>query len=157
MEQKNILVAYYSRTGNTRVVAKKIAQQTNGDLDEIYDTKKRKGPKGFVIGAKDARLKRLTEITTQRAPSKYDLVYIGTPVWAGTMTPAVRTYLTQNCKCLPKVAFFLTTRVTGKEKTFEDMSDICGQEPAGTLAVTEKELKHTDWLQSVQEFVSRTT
>jgi len=33
------LVAYYSRTGNTRFVAEKIAEQLNADLCEVIDKK----------------------------------------------------------------------------------------------------------------------
>jgi len=36
------LVAYYSRTGNTKFVAEKIAEQLDADLCEVVDKKNRK-------------------------------------------------------------------------------------------------------------------
>ena len=44
------LVVYYSRTGNTKVVAEKIANQLNADISEIIDRKNRKGRLVFLTG-----------------------------------------------------------------------------------------------------------
>ena len=44
------LVVYYSRTGNTRFAAEKIAKNLNADLCEILDKKNRKGKFVFLTG-----------------------------------------------------------------------------------------------------------
>ncbi|MFH2027554.1 MAG: hypothetical protein ABIJ08_00305 [Nanoarchaeota archaeon] len=86
------LITYYSRTGTTRKVANEIAVQLGCDTDEIIDKTKRSGPLGYITSGRDAMKKSLTEIETKKDPSQYDLVIIGTPIWAWTMAPAIRTY-----------------------------------------------------------------
>jgi len=44
------LVAYYSRTGNTKKVAVEIAKNLKADIDEIIDKKDRSGMIGWIIG-----------------------------------------------------------------------------------------------------------
>lgn len=40
------VVIYYSRTGNAKFIAEKIAQEVNADIEAIVDKKKRTGPVG---------------------------------------------------------------------------------------------------------------
>jgi flavodoxin len=127
-----VLVTYYSRTGNTRKVAEKIAKILKADLDEIKDLTDRSGPKGWLFGGRDASRKYPTEIRYKKDPKDYDLVVIGTPIWAWTVTPAVRTYLSQ--KKFPKVAFFATCGGSGIEKTFEEMERL-SKKPVAKLGL----------------------
>ena len=41
-------------------------------------------------------------------PTDYDLIIIGQPVWAGSPTPAIRTYLNKNDLSGKKVALFFS-------------------------------------------------
>lgn len=103
-----ILVAYYSRTGNTRKASQIIANTLNADVDEIMDKKSRKGILGFLRAGYDATRGNTTEITYTKDPENYDIVIIGSPVWNGRVTPAVRTYLIRNKEKMKKAAFFIT-------------------------------------------------
>jgi flavodoxin len=61
-----------------------------------------------------------TEIAqTKRTPTDYDLIIIGQPVWAGSPTPAIRTYLNKNDLSGRKVALFFSDSNLGQavEKT----------------------------------------
>jgi flavodoxin len=107
------LVVYYSRTGNAKFVAETIAATIGADTEEIIDLKKRGGPLGFISGGKDATQGKETEIApTKRSPKDYDLIILGTPVWASAPTPAIRTYINQNDLAGQKIALFFTA---GKE------------------------------------------
>lgn len=70
-------------------------------------------------------------------PSGYDLVVVGTPIWAWTVSAPVRAYLSKNRDKLKKVAFFCTGINRGT--TFSEMEALCGKRPVATLLVEEKE------------------
>ena len=62
------------------------------------------------MGGKDATRKNQTEIAqTTKTPQDYDLIVIGTPIWAWSPTPAVRTYIQKNNLAGKKVALFYTS------------------------------------------------
>ena len=103
------LVVYYSRTGNARFVAETIAAEVGADIEEVVDLKKRSGVLGYLSGGSDARRGKETEIApTTKLPAIYDLIIVGTPVWAGRPTPAILTYLKKNDLSEKKVALFFT-------------------------------------------------
>jgi flavodoxin len=136
------LIVYYSRTGITKKAAEGLAGQLAADVEEIVDLKDRSGALGYLAGGKDATLKKLTEIGPGNAQvEQYDLVVVGTPVWAFTMAPAVRTWLTQNAKAIKQVAMFCTMGGSGAERTFRDMEGVCGKEPVVSLSLVDKDIK----------------
>lgn len=144
------LVVYYSKTGNTRKVGKLLAKKLKSDIDEIIDKTDRKGIKGWLFGGRDAMQKNITEVKFSKNPKKYDLAVIGTPVWAFTVSPAVRTYLLKNK--FKKVAFFLTYDSTGAERAFSEMQK-CSKNPIATLALTKNELSSDNlFIKKVDDF-----
>ena len=144
MGEKKILIAFYSRTGNVRKVAQVMAEAATSadtaatvDVEEIIDKKDRSGARGAVGGGRDAMLKRAADIEEPKHdPSGYDVVIIGTPVWAWTMAPAVRAYISRQKGRLPSVAFFAIAASSGADKTVERMTELAGKEPRATLALT---------------------
>lgn len=148
------LVVYYSRTGNTRRVARRIANGLEADVEEIEDSKDRDGVIGFLKGGKDSLFRNRTELEElTKMPRDYDLILVGTPVWAGTACPAVLTWLERFSDDLGDAGFFLTTRTTGKEKTFTEMAEVSGATPHKTLAITASEIKSGEWVPPTEEFV----
>lgn len=94
-----ILLVYYSLDGNTDFVAQTIARQTGADIIRVHQTKE--PPEGFgryLVGGREALSKRYVEIYSYRDldPQDYDTIILGTPVWAGTFAPALKTYLKQH-------------------------------------------------------------
>lgn len=151
-----ILVVYYSRTGTTKTVGTAIAEQLAADAEEIEDKKKRGGILGFFGGGKDSFRKHLTTIgNAVHSPSDYDVVVIGTPVWAASIAPAVRTYISQCEGRLPKVAFFLTTGGSGIDRTFRHMAALCGKEPVAVLGLRAREVKKGDPAELVRAFAEK--
>jgi flavodoxin len=115
------LVVYYTRTGNARFAAETIAAEIGADVEEIMDMKKRSGAIGWLSGGSDARRGKETEIApTKKSPADYDLIIVGTPVWASRPTPAVTTYLKKNDLSSKKVALFFTQG--GKKPTAIDQT-----------------------------------
>jgi len=114
------LVVYYTRTGNTKFAAETIAAEIGADIEEVVDLKNRQGKLAFISSGRDAMQGKETEIAqTKRTPTDYDLIIIGQPVWAGSPTPAIRTYLNKNDLSGKKVALFFSDVGLGKavEKT----------------------------------------
>ncbi len=111
---------YYSRTGKTKFVAEKIALELKAEIEEIVDLKNRTGLLGFLRAGYDATLGNETEIgETKKSPSDFDLILIGTPVWNGRPTPAIRTYLKKNDLAGKKIAIFCTDEGMENEKAME--------------------------------------
>ncbi len=151
------LVVFYSRTGNTRSVAQEVSKLIDADVEEIHDTKNRKGIIGFILSGMDARRKGRAKLRErEKDPSLYDLVIIGTPVWAYNISTPVRTYIDDNKSCFRNVAFFCTSGSSDSKyalRVFSDMKDLCGKEPVALLNLAAGELKG-EYTAKVKEFAS---
>lgn len=88
-----VLVAFYSRTGNTKFVAKKLAEQLDADLCEVKDKKNRKGRLTFLTGGYAAKMEKLTDIEVIKLIEDYDVVIVGSLVWAAKIAPTIRKIL----------------------------------------------------------------
>lgn len=107
MYAAKVLVVFYSRTGTTRRAASALAEMLNADVEEIVVTRSRAGPFGYLRSLVEAINRKPAEIVApKRDPSAYDLVVIGSPVWAGCVSSPMRAYLDANQRRLPRVAFF---------------------------------------------------
>ena len=135
------LVVFYSRTGTTKKVAEKLADKLSAESEEIIDTLDRSGIMGFLYSGRDAMRRRLTKIEApQKNPADFDLVIIGTPIWAWNVSAPVRTYLTQQREKLPQVAFFCTMGGSGYKKVFREMYKIIRKKPKAFLYLTTQEV-----------------
>ncbi len=104
-----ILVIFYSLDGNTRFIAKNIAEKTGADLQELC-LKKKVYPKGFfkyLYGGKDVIFKATPELLPlDKDPSSYDILFIGTPVWAGTYSAPLNSLFSLTSIKDKKIALF---------------------------------------------------
>lgn len=95
-ETSNILVAYFSHTGNTEVIAGMIAEQTGGDLFHVETTTVYPEEYNDLIAQArqeqddDARPELASAVADMDA---YDTVFIGYPNWWGTMPMTMFTFL----------------------------------------------------------------
>lgn len=150
------LVVYYSRTGITRTVAQYVAEALDADIEELIDTKNRKGPLGFVVAGKDAALKKFVPIEPPKYnPNQYDLVVIGSPVWANTMSSAVRAYLTEHGKEIRSAALLSTTHSSGVEESQRDMRDMLSCEVIAAAGFRQKNVKRGEHIAALDAFISQ--
>jgi flavodoxin len=148
------LVVFYSRTGNTKRIAKAVSDGLQCDLEELVDTKARGGLLGYIKSGRDAGACKETEIgEIRKSPGEYDVVILGTPVWAGKMAPAIRTYINRSRDQLKGVAFVCTSGSGRPQKAFSGMEEICGQTPVATLSVSTKDVKNEQVSEAVRTFV----
>ena len=90
------LVIYYSFEGNTRLMAESMAQAIHADLLPLVPKKEleSKGFSKYLWGGGQVMMKRKPALMPfQVNPLEYDLILIGTPVWAWTFSPPVATLL----------------------------------------------------------------
>lgn len=97
-KKPKVLVLYYSQTSNTKAVAQEIATKMGADLEEIIPLKPYDGDFQATIDRclEEREHNVVTEIQPLKAKlMKYDIIFIGYPVWFGTFAPPVATFLDQ--------------------------------------------------------------
>jgi flavodoxin len=94
---------------------------------------------------------------TKRSPADYDLVVIGTPIWAWSPTPAIRTYIAKNDLSGKKVALFFTQdsdkpAAIEKTKALLPNADIVGELTVVRVLANkgDAEKKIADWCSTLK-------
>jgi len=120
------LVLYYSYEGHTKKVAEVIAKEISADIEGVKPIKemKTKGFGKFLWGGSQVVMKKKPELKPLNVnPDDYDIVFVGTPVWAFTYAPPVKTILETGILKNKKVAFFYTHE-GGAGKTEENAKNV---------------------------------
>lgn len=120
-----ILIAFFSLTGNTRLIARDIQKMTGGDLFEIRPVH---GYGPDFDGAVEQARRELRE--NARPPLKetvsdirsYDVVFVGFPNWVGTMPMPVFTFLEGHDLAGKTIVPFCTHGTSGPSNTFRDLA-----------------------------------
>lgn len=156
MDDIKMLVIFYSRTGNTRKIAESISKSFNCDIEEIKEKESRKGIFKNIIEIKDAILGNEADICKcEKDPSEYDVVIIGTPVWASHVTPAIRTYISKNKDKIKCAAFFNThgtEKIKISTKVFKDLEKIIVKKPKALMDISKVEIKNEDYKKKIEIF-----
>jgi flavodoxin len=129
-------VVYFSLEGNTKHVAEKIGKELDADVIPLipanpYPTGK---SSKFFWGGKSATFKEKPKLQPyQFDANAYDVIILGTPIWAGTFAPPLRTFLRDNKLEEKRVALFACCSGGGTEKGFMQMGN---QMPRATVIST---------------------
>lgn len=103
------LILFYSLQGSTRKVAQYLSQELDIPMEEIK-LKKDFKPQGFskyVLGGSQAVMGSKPPILPVKSDlTKYDTIILGSPVWAGRFTPAIKTLLEKGRLKNKKIFFF---------------------------------------------------
>jgi len=118
------LIVFYTRTGNTRLVAETIRNEFDCDLQEIKDLKDRTGIKGFIVGMIDVKTKKSTRINPEKVDlDEYDLIIICSPTWGMRLTPAITEFMKSADYKNKKVFVVAVASMEMKAKTFKRIGD----------------------------------
>ena len=123
------LIVYYTLEGNTHYAAKKIASLLDADMLRIkpVQTYPRKGFRKFLWGGKSAVMAETPELEPYTFDaSAYDRIVFGFPVWAGNVTPPLRTFIKENDLSGKRFAAFACQSGAGAEKAFEKLKTALG-------------------------------
>lgn len=107
----NILCLCYSRSGKTKKAMEEIAAGLNAEVVSFTDGEDYSGVGGFLWAGKTAMRRKtlpIKDFETKKPLSEYDLVIIGTPVWAGRCATPVRGLLKRRGLEMCRVAYVLT-------------------------------------------------
>lgn len=122
----------WSPAGNTRFAAQTIAKKSGADIFEI----KAETPycSDFQKCCDEAKPECYGKTLRPIKPiegldlAKYDLVFVGTPNWWGTMAPPVRTWVSQSKDALKgkKVCLFQTHGGGGMQRVGKEFAEVIG-------------------------------
>lgn len=119
------LVVYYSLEGHTKSLAEAIAQAIGADLLQITpkDDIPTSGFFRYLKGGSQVMKKaKPVLLPVGIAPEAYDLLFIGSPVWAGYYAPALRSLFDKWQLKDKKIALFTSHR-GGKGKALEQLAE----------------------------------
>jgi flavodoxin len=134
------LIVYYSRTGKTRSAAQEMAKILDADLEAIFDTTPRGGLMGYLRSGLEGMMRWKASISPpSNDPREYDLLIIGTPLWAGRMSSPVRAYLHRFHSGLPPVALVCTASGGSAEDAATDLERTFTIEPLAAICLSEEE------------------
>jgi flavodoxin len=118
------LIIYYSWTGKTEIVAKAIAKTLNADIRKIEEVKERKGFFGFINGGYCAIKEKSSEIKSMDFNlDNYDIVFLGTPVWASKPAPAINAFVSKAKFNDKKVIVFVTMGSNSNKSAIKVLTD----------------------------------
>jgi len=148
------LVVYYSRTGITKRIAEEISNLINCDVEELVDKENRSGIIGYIKSGYEAARNKKTQIETPKHDiANYDLLIIGTPVWAGKMAVPIKTYIDQNMDKIPNMACFCTCGSSGIEGTLKGIAESAKVTPLASFGLKSSEIKSGSYSSVIEKFV----
>jgi len=159
-KENKILVAYFSRTGNTEVIANLIHESVGGDIFKIVTVDPY--PTDYNACVEQARKELESNYRPKLATrvenmESYDVIFLGYPNWCGTMPMAVFTFLEEYNFSGKTIIPFCTHEGSGLGNSVRDIARLC---PNSTLldglairgsnvrsAQTQKDV--ADWLRKI--------
>ena len=153
-----VLVVYYSRTGHTRRIAQELAARCGGDSEEIRDPTNRAGMFGFLRSALEALRGKPAPIAAATADAaRYDLVVLGTPVWASHVSSPMRGFVQAHKVHFKRIALFCTQGGNGGPKVLAEMAALCGKDAVATLVLNEADIANARYGQQLDAFAAAIT
>ncbi|GFP77375.1 flavodoxin family protein [Clostridium fungisolvens] len=157
------LVIFYSLEGDTKFIAETISKELDGNITEIKPVKQipTGGFRKYLWGGKQVMFKDKPDIEPINEDfSKYDLIILGTPVWASRFAPVFNTFLEKNKIENKKIALFCCHGGGKEGKTFVDFKEkLKGNDFVGEIAFEDplkkdKEgslLRAKQWIRAIKE------
>lgn len=155
------IVVYYSLEGNTEYVANLINKYTGADVLKLDPIKEypQGNVKKYLWGGKSVvfgETPKLAEYDFK--PENYDVIIIGTPIWADSYAPPIKTFIAENDLSNKKVAIFACHTLGSADKCFDKLyRELLNSEIVARLSLKnpgENPSKQNE--QKIEEFCIRT-
>lgn len=122
-----IALIYYSLTGNTEYIAKKISNKISVDLYKIQVVSEypKNGFKKFLYCGKSAVFEENILIKCDCDLDKYNYIILGTPIWASNITPTLRSFINKNFNSFnnKRISVFLSFSGGGEKRTLNKLKE----------------------------------
>ncbi len=125
---QNILIVYFSHSGNTRAIAEEIRSKTGGDIVELKTVKPYPDDYDTVVDmAKKEKTEHARPAISTELPdlAKYDTVFLGFPNWWGTIPMAYYTLLEKYDLGSRTVIPFVTHGGSAFGSSVQDLKRLC--------------------------------
>ena len=154
-----VLVAYFSRTGNTRKLATMIHAGVGGDLFEIqtvvpypsdYEAVKAQASREQETGFRPALKGKVVNFDA------YRVIFLGYPIWWAKIPPPIASFLLENSFSGKTIVPFCTHQGSHFGQTLSDLRKLCPQATVlDGLAVWGRDADNahqevSQWLQTVK-------
>ena len=151
---EDILIVYFSRTGNTARAARLIQAQIGGDIFEIqpsesypesYSATTQRAQREISAGALPAIEEDVENLTD------YEIIFVGYPIWWDTTPPVVNTFLSGHNFAGKTMIPFCTSGGSGIQGSLSNINRYC----AGANILSGRDLGGADeaeiqqWLASI--------
>ena len=129
-DSERIAVVYFSGTGNTKAIAEMIAEETDADIFEIvpaqtyteddldYNDENCRANKEQNDDAARPEISNDLGATTE-----YDVIYLGHPIWWGTVPRILQTYLENYDLSGATIYTFCTSGGSSIDRSLSDLRD----------------------------------
>lgn len=127
---EKILIAYFSHSGNTGVIANQICEFVGGDIFEIetvnvYPTNYNAVVK---VAGQEQKSNHRPELKAKvQNLDSYEVIFVGYPNWWGTMPMAVFTFLEEYDFSRKTIIPFCTHEGSGLGRSAKDIANLCPQ------------------------------
>ncbi|MBP0593414.1 flavodoxin family protein [Paraburkholderia sp. LEh10] len=139
------LVVYYSRGGRTRRIAEMLASELGADIEPICERSlgvARGRGRGYVRSLVDAWLRRRIDLLPARHDvSSYDVVVVGSAVWASHASAPAVTWLKDHGARIRRLALLCCLRRRGGRQALTQMARAAGKPAIASCAVTARDLR----------------
>ncbi|MDR1913757.1 MAG: hypothetical protein LBQ68_04640 [Clostridiales bacterium] len=143
MAQKNLIV-YFSRTGSTESVAKVLAAKLGCDTDKLYYADREKI--SFANAGLESLRKQITTLKgDEHDPGIYDKIFFVSPVWAGSLSTPIRSYMKSNKDKIKDYALIVTCGGSGVTGPGKEALAIIGKSPSVTGSFRTLEIKRGEY------------
>ncbi|MCR0410323.1 hypothetical protein MKD14_15595 [[Clostridium] innocuum] len=129
----NVLVAYFSWSGNTKEMAEYIAEQTNGDVLEIEPLNpypEDYGETGDIAKVERDENQRPEIANLPASIDEYDTIFIGYPIWWHTAPMIIGTFL-ESYDLTDKNVYPFTQSASMDTEQFENSMDFIHETAKG--------------------------
>ena len=120
-------IVYYSMSGNTEMVAEKIADYMDADTIKLVPKKEypNKGFKKYFWGGKSAIMGDTPVLEKYDFSDDYDCIIFGSPIWASNITPPLNTFIRDNLDKIKdkKLAIFVCQSGSGANKAIKKLKE----------------------------------